>query len=229
MKKLIALPSVGWWAILSGGVSIVGDVFLILFYVFQAQRLFESGRNAPDYLGRVNDAAVGIQALLLIPIVLALIEILKRRAPVSLWQRFVVGAAVIGMAVIGCIQLLYAFHLISVVIQTSFALPAWGFVGLWMILTHNRARANRLLSRSLAWLGMAIGASYLLLFISFFAFGGFVAVASGDRSVFFSNYAFIIATIISLLVGFFAYPIWAIWLGRVMLSGKMTERGKGRV
>lgn len=223
IKWFLASPWVGWSAVLSGAVAIVGNVFLLLFYIFQAPRMYAAGGNAPDYLGRVNDAAIGIQTILLIPIALALLEALKLHGPVSLWQRYVVGAALIGMLIIGCIQLLYAFHLISFEIQTRFVLPAYGIIGLWMILIHNQLRVQHILSPSLAWLGIVVGASYLLLFLSFFAFGGYASAASNDPSAFFSNLPFIIATILSLLIGFFAYPVWAIWLGRVILSGKMIK------
>jgi len=223
MKKLLAAPSVGWWAILSGAVAIVGDIFLILFYIFQAPRLFEAGGNAPDYLGRVNDAAVGIQALLLIPIALTLLRTLRHRGSVSAWQRVVEAVAMISMVIIGCIQLLYALHMIGFETQTGFMLPAWGIIGLWMILTHYQTHIHNIFSRSLAKLGIAVGAAFFVFFLSVFAIGGAVFTAGTDPSAFFSNTPFLIAMGISLLIGFFgffAFPVWAIWLGRVILSGK---------
>src|SRR5574341_1479184 len=93
----------GWSTILSGAVAIVGDIFLILFYVLQAPRLMEARGNSPDYLGRVNDAAIGLQALLLIPIALTFLGTMPLRAPVSAWQKVVAVAALISMFVVGCI------------------------------------------------------------------------------------------------------------------------------
>lgn len=220
----------GWAAYLSGAVAFIGNIFLILFYVLEASRLLESRTmTGPAFFGRANDTATGIQALLMIPIVLVFLKAIQLRASVSAWQRVVAVAAIISLLIISCIQLLYALSMIGVNTQTKFVLPAWGIVGLWMILTHHRARTHRLFSASLAWLGIAVGAAYILMFISFYGFGGQAATATGDPSTLVSNYPFIISIFVSLLIGFFAYPIWAIWLGRVLLSGRVTEQSTVKV
>jgi len=43
MKKLLDSRYVGWSAILSGVVDLLGLVFLILFYVLEAPQILESG------------------------------------------------------------------------------------------------------------------------------------------------------------------------------------------
>lgn len=217
----------GWSAILSGAVVLIGNIFLILFYVLEAPRLLETRNmngSASFSFGRLNDAAAAIQALLMILIVLAFLRVMQIRAPVFVWQKGLAVAVIISMLIISCIQLLYVLSMIGVDTQTKFVLPAWGIVGLWMILTHHRARTQRILPASLGRLGIAVGAAYLLMFISFYAFGGQAATATGDPSTLVSNYPFIISFVVSMLVGFFVYPIWAIWLGRVFLSGKVTDQ-----
>ncbi len=220
----------GWSAILSGAVAFVGDIFLILFYALEASLLLEARTmSGPAYFGRLNDAAAAIQVLLMILIVLAFLRVMQIRAPVSVWQKGLAVAVIISMLIISCIQFLYTLKMIGVDTQTKFVLPAWAIVGLWMILTHHRARTQRLLPASLAWLGIAVGAAYILMFISFYAFGGQAATATGDPSTLVSNYPFMISFVVSMLIGFFAYPIWAIWLGRVLLSGKLIEQSTVRV
>ncbi len=51
MTRFLDSPPVGWSAVLSSAVAIVGNVFLILFYIFQAPRMFAGSGNGPDYLG----------------------------------------------------------------------------------------------------------------------------------------------------------------------------------
>jgi len=213
----------GLAAILSGVVAFVGNIFLILFYVLEASHLLETrSMTGPAFFGRANDTATGIQAFLMIPIVLAFLGVVQLLASVSVWQRVVAIAVIISLLIISCIQLLYALSMIGVDAQTIFVLPAWGIVGLWMILTHHRAYTHRLFKKSLAWLGIVVGAAYILMFISFYIFGGQVATATGDPSTLVSNYPFMISIMVSLLIGFFVYPIWAIWLGRLFLSGRVT-------
>ena len=65
-----------WCAFLSGFVSIVGIVFLIAFFGFGAST------------GRLNDIAVIIQYSLMLPIALAMYQILKPKNPSLSWQRY---------------------------------------------------------------------------------------------------------------------------------------------
>jgi len=63
----------------------------------------------------------------------------------------------------------------------------------------------------LRWLGAAIGAGNLLLFVGFYSAGGSAAIA--DPKVVFES-PLLLAAVMASLLAQIGFPIWAIWLGR---------------
>ena len=87
-------------------------------------------------------------------------------------------------------------------------LTAGGGIGIWLVLVGYLALASGVLPGGLAWLGLAAGGGYILLVVGFWL--------GGQRHPLF------IAGSLAAMVG---YSAWAIWLGRVFLSGTLTASG----
>jgi hypothetical protein len=60
----------GWSVCLSGGLSIISGLFLLLFYALEVPRM--STPDAPQTFGTLNDIATVFQFLCLLPLTLAL-------------------------------------------------------------------------------------------------------------------------------------------------------------
>jgi hypothetical protein len=82
MKKLSVAPYVGWSAILSGAVDLIGFLFLLLFFALEAPRWIQSGEpNPPPLFGTLNDASFIFVALFMIPVAVALNKMNRSQSP----------------------------------------------------------------------------------------------------------------------------------------------------
>ncbi len=106
-----------------------------------------------------------------------------------------------GMFLSGVGQSLLVFGRIDFQRSQKF-FPAGGAIGIWLIVVCLLAAGSGQLPQLLAWIGILAGIGYILTVIGF--------MTGGQQNVLFYTGA--------LALGI-SYPIWAIWLGRLLLSG----------
>jgi hypothetical protein len=218
MKKLYKVTYVGWSAILSGAIDLMGFVFLLLFFALEAPRWIESGEpNTPPLFGTLNDASFIFVALFMIPVAVALNKMNQSQSPTFSLISLVTG--VTGMLATAIIQALYVPRLIQTAQQGVLLGTALFLIGLWMILVSALGPAANL-PRGLAWLGIVAGVLIILLPVAVIAIGG--SAFLDDPSIALRNPLFMFAFAAGVLGFSLGYAIWAILLGRLFLTGKLT-------
>jgi hypothetical protein len=217
MKKLFDVTYVGWSAILSGAIDLIGFVFLLLFFTLEAPSWIQSGEpNTPPLFGTLNDASFIFVALFMIPLAVALNKMNWRQNPTFSLIGLIIGLT--GMLATAIIQALYVPRLIQTGQQGMFVTFTLGLIGLWLILVNAPGRAGHL-PRGLAWLGIVVGVSIIQLPVAVIAIGG--SAFLDDPSIALSNPLFMFSFAAGVLGLSIGYAIWAIWLGRLFLTGKL--------
>jgi len=199
-------------ALASGLLAALSTVFLVLFYVFEAPAILESGdTTAFAPLGRINDALVGLFALAAIPVAFRLHR--RWRVKTGATTTASTAALPVGLASmigLGTFQLLFAVGLIAPK-AAGFSTIGLGGLGLWVFLV-SAGRAEEALRGRLRWLGMATGIGNLLLAAAFVGAGGIEAV--DDPEAVFRMPLLLVGFLAGVIASEIGYPIWAIWLGR---------------
>ena len=222
MKKLYDVTYVGWSAILSGAIDLIGFVFLLLFFALEAPLWIQGGEpDTPPLFGTLNDASSIFVALFMIPVAVALNKINRSQYPTLSLISLIIGMT--GMLATAIIQALYVTRLIQTAQEGVLVGIAGAFTGLWMILVNVLGRAANL-PRGLAWLGIVAGVSIILPPVAVIAIGG-LAPLLDDPSIALSNPLFIFAFAAGVLGISIGSAIWAIWLGRLFLTGKLPMPG----
>ena len=217
MKKMLNATYVGWSAILSGVIDLVGFVFLLIFFALEAPRWIQSGEpDTPPLFGTLNDASFIPVALFMIPIAVALHNMNRRQSPTFSLISLIVGMT--GMLATGIVQALYVPRLIQTTQQGVLLGTALFCIGSWMILVNTLGRATNL-PRGSAWLGIVAGVSIIQLPVAVITIGG--SAFLDDPSIALSNPLFMFAFAAGVLGFSVGYAIWAILLGRLFLTGKL--------
>lgn len=209
---------VGWSAILSRAIDLIGFVIPLLFFALEAPRWIQSGEpDTPPLFGTLNDASFIFVALFMIPVAVALNKVNRSQRPTLSLISLIIGMT--GMRATAIIQTLYVSRLIQTAQEVILLGIALFLIGLWMILVNLLGRAANL-PRGLAWLGIAAGVSIILLPVAGIAIGG--SAFLDDPSIALSNPLFMFAFAAGVLGFSLGYAIWAILLGRWILTGKLT-------
>lgn len=155
-------------------------------------------------LGGVFDTLGGISTLILalsmLPIALALHRICRVSNPELSIVTVLIGAGAMLAAV--SVQVLRLFGAVG--LEELQSIP-FAVIGLWLLFAGYLTYTTSALPRGLAWLSIAAGAGMVLVI------AGFVVSYPPPLWGFAGEIVFVIA-----------YSIWAIWLGRLFLSGKLT-------
>ena len=114
---------------------------------------------------------------------------------------------------VALLQVLLRINVIPFEQEVGLVLFATAAVGVWLILVDLLGWRQGSLPSRLAWLGIAVGAAFVLEPVMLSAAGGAVA-----WRVFMSNYLLLTGSAIVFLVSYVGFPIWAFWLGRVFLT-----------
>ena len=138
-------------------------------------------------------------ALSMLPIALVLHRIYRVSKPALSTVVMIVGAAIM-LAVAG-VEVLRLFGAVGLEATT-------GVVGIWLLLVGYLSYTTGALPQESAWLSLAAGAGSILVTFGFLV----------------SNPLPLWGAVAG-LVFVVAYTIWAIWLGRLLLSGKLTVAG----
>ena len=221
MKKLYDGTSVGWSAILSGAIDVIGFVFLLIFFALEAPGWIQNGEpNTPPLFGTLNDASFIFVALFMIPLAVVLDKMNRRHSPTFSLLSLIIGLT--GMLATAIIQALYVPRLIQTAQQSVLLGTALFCIGLWMILVNVLGRAANL-PRGFGWFGIVVGVSIIQLPVAVIGIGG--SAFLDDPSIALSNPLFMFAFAAGVLGFSIGYAIWAIVLGRLFLTGKLSMPG----
>lgn len=217
MKKLYDVTYVGWSAILSGALDLLGFVFLLIFFALEAPRWIQSGEpDTPPLFGTLNDGSFIFVALFMIPVAVALHKMNRRQNPTLSLISLLIGTT--GMVATAIIQAIYVPRWIQTAQQGVLLGTALFLIGLWMILV-NALGGSIYLPRGLARLGILVGVSIILLPVAVIAIGG--PAFLDNPSVALGNFLFMFAFAAGVLGLSIGYAIWAILLGRLFLTGRL--------
>ena len=151
--------------------------------------------------GKVNDISSVFQALFMIPLAVLFAQQHPSGARALGLLAALVGVG--GMLISAFGQSLLVFERIGFEDSQKF-FPAGAAIGVWLISIGSLAAAAGPLPAPLAWVGILSGAGYIATVIGF--------LVGGQEHVLF--------TIGALVLGI-GYPVWAVWLGRLLLSGAL--------
>ena len=150
--------------------------------------------------GTMNDVSSVILAFSLLPVLLALYYLHRQHAPGITLSVLVIG--VLALLVAAIFQLLLIFGIIAFE-QTAVIVPAaFGLFGAALAIYNVLTRRYNSLPNPLAWLGIVAGVSYVLVIVGF--------ILGGQEHP---------LTAIGGVTAVIIYPIFAIWFGRILLSG----------
>jgi len=189
-------PSVvGWTAIATGVVAILAVVFLTLM------------ATVNQSFGKVNDvfnSIIGISSM-----VLAWMLYAEHHARSPLMSQIALLLAVVGaiFTIVGSVLIIYGF--------TDFVLAGWytgignALIGLWLAAFCYSMQYGDALPHNLVIFGLVVGA--------FMAVGliGIPGIFAGIDSMDMPWYLYV--AFFGYLGTYILYPIWTIWLGRILL------------
>jgi hypothetical protein len=172
-------------AYLAGGAWIAGSIALIVFFA------------GVSVFGPINDAFSVFQFLFLIPVALALHQILGRHAPV-----LSLGTAMGGIAAMLAVAVLQALLVIGRVsfeqtLKTILALTA--VVGVWWLATSTVSLVHGALPAGLAWVGIVAGVASLVGMVGFWFWGYQHPLA-----------------VVGMLGVIVSAPVWAFWMAQTL-------------
>jgi hypothetical protein len=202
-------------AVVSGVLSVVGTVVLLLFFALEAPAVISSGdSNLWTPLGRTNDLLVGLSALAAIPLAALLRERWRGDAPGASAIYAVGLVAMVGVGAFGLSSFANLVQLTSIGAMGTSALAGFG---LWQLFVSLRS-GDPAVSGRLRTVGIVSGIGFVLELVAFLALGtsGFADPQGALRQP-----LFVAIGGVGLLASFIGYPIWSIWLGRRLL--RITE------
>jgi hypothetical protein len=187
-------------AIAAGGTAVAAGVLLAAF--------FATRRNA---LGRANDAAGALMAILLVAPALAVVG---RLAEAGVFITVVTGVGLLGMAAATVASALAAAGRLTVAQLTTWQGGSFIVLFLWVIGVSVAILVWGGLPVGLGWLGIAGGVLVVIATVEIIRLarrmGGLSALEKLDRPP--------ILAMAATLAAFTAFPIWCIWLGLGLLS-----------
>ena len=187
------LRLVGWSAYANAVLSLANMVTISLFFA------------AGGFWGPVNDAVSVFWMLSFLPLAL----LLARVNGAVMGRGAAEGAAIAGAVAMVAFAVLQALLVLGQVRfeQTFAAVVALGGVlGLWLLANGLLALRGATLPAGLAWLSIGFGLSYVVGVVGFWL-GGY------EHPLLWLGAA----------VGFVLGPVWAFWLGRLVLRGHLVS------
>jgi hypothetical protein len=152
--------------------------------------------------GVINDITTVIHALSMVPLAFVLLDLHRRTAPRLSLGAFVIG--VLAMLSAAALSALLVLGLVEVEL-TLVAVPvAFGVIGVWLVLNNYLGRNSGTLPSGLIWVGIAAGGAFVLVIVGFLLGGQQHPLAAAGG-----------------LTAVICYPLWAVWFGRLLLSGRV--------
>jgi hypothetical protein len=189
--------TVGWMAFATGMASTLATLLIILFF------------TVGGIFGTLNDICNGVAGILSGVLVWMLFT--KFQHSISFFHRIILILTLIGSVavVVGSILILFDF--------TGWLLAGWyttvgnALIGIGLLAFNDSVRRTNLLPRNVATFGLLTGA---IMAVGILALPG---ILMGIDSMEFSNW-FLNLGFLSYVGTYLLYPIWTIWLGRILLS-----------
>lgn len=132
-----------WYIYASGVVSLIGIVFLVVFYIG-----FLNGSEALQTFGPLNDICIIIQYLLILPVLPVLYRLFRDDAPVLSIAAMLIGVA--GIIAVVVLQVLLVTGVLTFEQQVGPVSIALLVVGLWILSTGSLGRSSGKLPGGLA-------------------------------------------------------------------------------
>ena len=197
MEGYFPSTSIGWMAIATGTAVVLAVVTITLMYTVNM------------IFGPINDVLNGIAAIL--SAVLAWMLYTQHHAKSPLLSQIVLGLVVVGAVVMVIGSVLVLFKFTGWILAGLYTGVGSALIGVWLIAFSYSMLKDGLLPNNLVVFGLVTGA-----FMAFglFALPGIFAGIDSLESVPW----YLIAVLPSGLGIYITYPIWCIWLGRVLLQ-----------
>jgi hypothetical protein len=152
--------------------------------------------------GVINDLTTVVLGLSMMPLAFVLHELHRRAAPRLSFGAFVIG--VLAMISAAVLQALLVLGLVEFGL-TLVAVPvAFGVIGVWLVLNSYLGHSSRTLPSGLIWVGIVAGGAFVLVIVGFLLGGQQHPLAA-----------------VGGLGAVICYPVWAVWFGRLLLSGRV--------
>ena len=190
--------TIGWVAIATGVSAILAIIFLTLMATVNMS------------FGTVNDVFNGIIGIS--SAVLAWMLYAEHHAKSPLMSQIALSLAVVGaiFTIVGSILIIYGF--------TDFVLAGWytaagnALIGLWLVVFCYSMQRGDALPHNLIMFGLVVGAFMAVGLIGIP--GTFAGIDSMESMPWYLYIAFL-----GYWGTYILYPIWSIWLGRLIVSG----------
>jgi hypothetical protein len=193
----------GWLAIAIGGVALIGVVSLILFFTFGS------------FFGTLNDLCIAIEAIL--SALLAWMLYHAHRALSTRLSQFMLAAALVGALVAFIGSAFVIFDITGWFLAGLMNFFGYALVGLWLLGLNYLARRMDRWPRRLIQFGLVSGA---FMAIGLLTGPGIVGRVDDPELAPWFWYVAPVASLGWLIL----YPIWSIWLGRLLLMNRLTVR-----
>ncbi|MDX1612769.1 MAG: hypothetical protein R3300_00590 [Candidatus Promineifilaceae bacterium] len=194
MNEAAFLRLAGWSAYAAAGAAIISFVALFIFFA------------VGGFFGPINDLFSVFQMLFLIPVALALHQLLGETAPILSAAALVVGIG--AMVVLAGLQAALVAGLVAFEQTLRPVLAVGGVLGLWWLAVGYLSFQHDGLPNGLAWAALVSGASFVAIVVGFGQGGQEHPLAA-----------------VGFLIGAVAVPIWSIWLGRLLLGASLAVSG----
>jgi hypothetical protein len=194
-------PTLGWLAIATGGVILIGDVSLILFFAIGS------------FFGTFNDLCVAFAAIL--SALLSLILYPSHSAYSPRLSQMLLIAALVGALVASIGSAFVIFDITGYFLAGLMNFFGYGLVGLWLLGLNYSARRRNGWPRRLVRFGLLSGASMA---VGLLTGPGIVGHIDNPELAPWFLYVAPVASLGWLLL----YPIWSIRLGRLLLTNRLS-------
>ena len=153
--------------------------------------------------GVINDLTTVILALSMVPLALMLHKLTQRTHPRLSFG--VVAIGVLAMVTAAVLSALLVLGLVAIELTLVASPVTFGVIGVWLVLNSYFGRSSGTLPSGLIWVGIVAGAGYVLVIVGFLLGGQQHPLAA-----------------VGGLTAVICYPIWAVWFGRLLLSGRVA-------
>jgi hypothetical protein len=187
----------GWLALATGIAGISASILIILFYAV----------GGP--FGTLNDIFNGIVGML--SVILTWMLFSKFRLNFTFIHRFTLILAVIGAIIVGIGSMLIIFDFTGWVLAGWYTTAGFALIGVWLLDFSNSTQQDNMLSRNLSIFGLIVGS---IMAIGIFVVPGIMMGIDAIES----TPWYVSLGLLGFIGTYLLYPVWAIWLGRTLLS-----------
>jgi hypothetical protein len=135
----------------------------------------------------------------------------KFRLNFTFIHRFTLILAVIGAIIVGIGSMLIIFDFTGWVLAGWYTTAGFALIGVWLLDFSNSTQQDNMLSRNLSIFGLIVGS---IMAIGIFVVPGIMMGIDAIES----TPWYVSLGLLGFIGTYLLYPVWAIWLGRTLLS-----------